>query len=146
MRSLFVCILLLVAPLMSACEPALLTPLDEEGNDNVVTNNATTGNNSTSANNATVTNPYAGDMAAAVDGQALYTSSACASCHGVMGEGTVSFPALDATSALSDGEVFDSIYDGRTGTAMSAFGDANGGPLSEDDTWKVVTFVRTLED
>ena len=85
-------------------------------------------------------------MAAAVDGEALYSSTACSSCHGTMGEGTAAFPGFDTTPMLTDKEVYDSIYDGRVGTAMSPFGEGNGGPLTEDDTWKVVTFIRTLAE
>lgn len=119
-----------------ACEPALLTPIEGE---NAEPNNTT-------ANNGSTTNPFAGDMAAAVDGEALYQASACETCHGAAGEGTAAFPALDATATLEDAEVFEVIFSGRTGTAMSAYGEDNGGPLSTDDTWRVVTFLRTLEE
>jgi mono/diheme cytochrome c family protein len=137
--------------LATACEPALLTPLDEEpgNNTNIVTNNATTGNNTTAnntttTNNNAVTNPFEGDMAAAVEGETLYTDTGCGSCHGAMGEGTAAFPSLEMTPGMSDQEVYDSIYDGLIGTAMSPFGEGNGGPFTEDDTWKVVTFIRAL--
>lgn len=138
--------LLVVASGSLGCEPALLTPIDEDNNAAPNSANNSGSNNAGSNNVGANQNPFAGQMDAAVDGEQLYGQTACQTCHGPMGEGVAPFPALDRTAMLSDAELYDVIYNGRTGTAMSAYGDATGGPLDAEETWKIVTFVRTLEE
>ena len=76
----------------------------------------------------------------------------CASCHGNDGRGDTAigrnlFPKapdmrLAATQSKTDGELYWIIENGIRLTGMPAWG--NGGP-DDQDTWKLVHFVRHLE-
>jgi len=75
----------------------------------------------------------------------------CASCHGNDGSGDTMYGKglypkppnlrLEVTQKLSDGELFWIIENGVRFTGMPAFG---GGPHSQDDSWKLVLFIRHL--
>jgi mono/diheme cytochrome c family protein len=75
----------------------------------------------------------------------------CATCHGNDGSGNTMYgkglypkpPDLRAaeTQKLSDGELFWIIENGVRFTGMPAFG---GGQGSQDDSWKLVLFIRHL--
>jgi mono/diheme cytochrome c family protein len=75
----------------------------------------------------------------------------CATCHANDGSGNSMIgnglypkpPDLrqDATQKLSDGELFWIIENGVRFTGMPAFG---GGSGSQDDSWKLVLFIRHL--
>jgi mono/diheme cytochrome c family protein len=75
----------------------------------------------------------------------------CATCHANDGSGNSMIgnglypkpPDLrqDATQKLSDGELFWIIENGVRFTGMPAFGAGSG---SQDDSWKLVLFVRHL--
>jgi mono/diheme cytochrome c family protein len=74
----------------------------------------------------------------------------CATCHGNDGSGDTMFGKglypkppdlrLPETQKLSDGELFWIIENGVRFTGMPAF----GGHGSQDDSWKLVTFIRHL--
>jgi mono/diheme cytochrome c family protein len=76
----------------------------------------------------------------------------CASCHANNGSGDVEMgkhlypPAPDmrqsATQTLSDGELFYIVKNGIRFTGMPAWG--NGTAQDEEDSWKLVRFVRHL--
>jgi mono/diheme cytochrome c family protein len=75
----------------------------------------------------------------------------CATCHGNDGSGDTMYGKglypkppnlrLEETQKLSDGELFWIIENGVRFTGMPAFG---GGPHSQDDSWKLVLFIRHL--
>ena len=75
----------------------------------------------------------------------------CASCHGNDGRGTADMgrklypPAPDmtlpATRDLTDGELYYIIENGVRFTGMPAWGK---GGTNDDDTWRLVLFVRDL--
>jgi mono/diheme cytochrome c family protein len=75
----------------------------------------------------------------------------CATCHGNDGGGNTMYgkglypkpPDLRATETqkLSDGELFWIIENGVRFTGMPAFGGGHG---SQDDSWKLVLFIRHL--
>jgi mono/diheme cytochrome c family protein len=77
----------------------------------------------------------------------------CAVCHGNSGAGDTPIgrglypkpPVLgDArTQSLSDGELFSIIQNGIRFTGMPAFGGA-GGAHADEDSWRLVQFVRHL--
>jgi mono/diheme cytochrome c family protein len=74
----------------------------------------------------------------------------CAGCHGNDGSGQTTmgqnlYPKppdmrLPATQNLSDGEIYSIIHNGIRLTGMPAWGD----PGKDDDTWKLVLFIRHL--
>lgn len=74
----------------------------------------------------------------------------CASCHGNDGSGATEmgrnfFPRVpdmrsDATQRLSDGELYYIIHNGIRWTGMPAWGD----PDNDQDSWKLVLFIRHL--
>ncbi len=74
----------------------------------------------------------------------------CSVCHGKGGEGYKAdqAPALRHRAFLgsvTDNFLRDAIRQGRTGTTMSAWGVAHGGPLSAGDINNVVEFMRLWE-
>jgi mono/diheme cytochrome c family protein len=76
----------------------------------------------------------------------------CATCHGNDGRGQTPigknvYPKapdlkLPDTQSLSDGELFWVIHNGIRFTAMPAWGD--GTPESDQDSWRLVHFIRHL--
>lgn len=74
----------------------------------------------------------------------------CASCHGDDGSGNTEIgrnlfpPAPDmrlaATQQLSDGELYHIIHNGIRWTGMPAWGE----PGDDQDSWKLVLFIRHL--
>lgn len=74
----------------------------------------------------------------------------CASCHGNDGSGNTEIgrnlfpPAPDmrqaATQQLSDGELYYIIHNGVRWTGMPAWGE----PGNDQDSWKLVLFIRHL--
>lgn len=74
----------------------------------------------------------------------------CSVCHGKGGEGyrADQAPALRHRAFLgsvTDMYLRDAIRQGRTGTTMSAWGSAQGGPLSAKDIGDMVDFIRVWE-
>jgi mono/diheme cytochrome c family protein len=85
------------------------------------------------------TNPYAGDPAAAREGQALFAHSGCVPCHGPNAEGGIGPNLVDDEwiFRFSPGMVYRTIRNGRRGTPMVAFKDR----LTPEQTWKIVEFL-----
>jgi cytochrome c oxidase cbb3-type subunit III len=86
-------------------------------------------------------NPHAGDAAVVKNGAQLFTAMNCDGCHGPDGSGFVG-PNLGAGRwryGGADGEIFSSIYYGRS-KGMPAF----GGVLGAEGVWTLVTYLRTL--
>jgi mono/diheme cytochrome c family protein len=97
-------------------------------------------------------NPFAADVAAIDAGRQIYAGN-CASCHGDSGRGDGPAAAglqplpADLTSHLapgkhSDGEIFRWLRDGVPGSAMPAFGAV----ISEENRWRLISYLRTLPD
>lgn len=91
----------------------------------------------------------AGEAAEVARGHELYQKM-CAVCHGQNGEG---YKADQATrlqqpeflASASDDFIRLAIANGRTGTTMSAWGQARGGPLAPADVNAVVKFIRSWQ-
>lgn len=70
----------------------------------------------------------------------------CVACHGESGEGRVGKTlAKNFESAEPGAYVIQVTTDGVDGTLMPAWGEANGGPLSEDDIQNVAAYVLSLQ-
>ena len=83
--------------------------------------------------------PLVRDPAAAAAGRPLFVEK-CSPCHGPNGEGGHG-PSLIGGREIrraSDRQLFDSIKNGLPGTDMPGF------PMPEDDRWRMVAFIRSL--
>jgi len=70
----------------------------------------------------------------------------CAVCHGAKGEGRVGATlAKDWPSIRPDLEVRNTIENGITGSPMPAWGQKNGGPLSEGEIDALVAYILSWE-
>ena len=90
---------------------------------------------------AALTNPLAGDAAAAATGARLFTAMNCDGCHSGGGTGFIAPSISDGRWRYggSDGALYFSIYSGRP-QGMPAF----GGVLPEQSIWQLVTYLRSL--
>jgi cytochrome c(L) len=95
----------------------------------------------TDSTRLTIVNPYAGDAAAIKEGENLFVRMNCAYCHGFTGQGGMGPNLADNFWRYGgdDASVFQTIYAGRA-KGMPAWGRM----LSEDQIWKLVAYVRTL--
>lgn len=99
------------------------------------------------------TNPFQGDAEAVTEGAALYQSN-CYSCHGeeALGDGPAA-AALEpkppdlATggSELSDAYLHWRIAEGGMMRPFNSVMPSWKGILSEDQIWKIITYLRTLQ-
>jgi mono/diheme cytochrome c family protein len=79
-------------------------------------------------------------------GSELYADN-CAACHGEGGEGNVG-PALNSRTLLkttADDTLVSLIRTGVPGTVMPAWGQAYGGPLTDQQAAQLVAFIRAWE-
>lgn len=79
-------------------------------------------------------------------GAVLYREN-CAACHGEQGQGQVG-PALNSKEFLGttlDEVLFSLIRTGVPGTVMPAWGQAFGGPLTDEQVSQVVASIRAWE-
>jgi mono/diheme cytochrome c family protein len=106
------------------------------------------GDSNVPAEFADLSNPLNDDADALTAGREIY-DGACAACHGITGTGGPQFnPAsTDFTvdqSAWTDGYLF---WRTRTGAASGPAGSimpAYDGTQSEDETWQVITYLRSF--
>lgn len=87
------------------------------------------------------------DVELAVEaGSKLYAEN-CESCHGENGEG-ITAPALNARELLkttSDDVFFSLTRTGVPGTNMPAWGQAIGGPFTDEEISQIVAYIRAWE-
>lgn len=79
-------------------------------------------------------------------GHALWETN-CASCHGTSGQGGTA-PALNSQqflTSVNDDQIRGIIAGGIPGTAMPAWLNENGGPLTEEQIAAFVTYLRSWE-
>jgi cytochrome c oxidase cbb3-type subunit 3 len=91
---------------------------------------------------AALTNPYEGNARAVDEGAKLFVAYNCADCHGAEGSGAMGPSLQDGRWHFggSPAAVFQSIYEGRP-DGMPAW----GGRISDDQIWRLVAYVRTLD-
>jgi len=85
-------------------------------------------------------------LAAETAGHILYLDN-CTPCHGENGEGKVG-PALNSRELLrltSDPTLFSLTRTGVPGTLMPAWGQAFGGPFTDEQITQIVAFIRSWE-
>jgi len=87
-------------------------------------------------------NPFAGQDAAIAAGAKLFAGN-CAPCHGANGQGTGNVPPLTEgpTQTVPEGEVFWFVTTGSIKDGMPPWNT-----LSEEDRWRIVSYVRTLKN
>ena len=103
-----------------------------------------------------VTNPYSATPEFIEQGKRLFEGKAfCRTCHGMDGKGLGSdinpenfrgplprnFTDKDWQEARTDGELFWILKNGSKGTAMASFIPL---VLTEEEAWKVITYVRSF--
>jgi len=78
------------------------------------------------------------------DAMTLYAEN-CAVCHGLNGEGIGATPPLNAPSlqAMPYDEIFKTIARGRFETAMPAWSEEDGGPLSDYQIGELVALIES---
>ncbi|MBL0170579.1 MAG: c-type cytochrome [Gemmatimonadaceae bacterium] len=88
-----------------------------------------------------LTNPFEHDAKALATGAKLYIAYNCIDCHGAEGSGSMGPSLADGRWHFGgrDGEVFESIYQGRP-EGMPAW----GGRIANDQIWMLVAYVRSL--
>jgi mono/diheme cytochrome c family protein len=86
--------------------------------------------------------PFAGDTAAAREGEQLFTGFNCAGCHGGGAVGNTGPSLADGRWRYggSDGAIYTTIFYGRP-RGMPAF----GGSLPGEAIWKLVAYLRSLQ-
>jgi mono/diheme cytochrome c family protein len=135
---------LLLAALLGACtpnpQPAGLTPIPT-----LATTEAATLVPPLQGTPATSGTPQGGQTEAA-QGAPIFQQY-CASCHGSQAEGGIG-PALTNNRFIQtsgDQAIATTIAQGRPGTLMPAWSQANGGPLTDAQIASVVAFLHTLQ-
>lgn len=77
------------------------------------------------------------------DAMAIYAEN-CALCHGIAGEGIGTNPPLNSEGlrGMDPSDLYKTISRGRYNTAMPAWEDTEGGPLTEYQVDELVTFIQ----
>jgi len=91
---------------------------------------------------AALVNPYAGSAKRADEGGKLFVSYNCMDCHGADGSGAMGPSLQDGRMHFGNtpADIFESIYEGRP-DGMPAW----GGRIGDDQIWRLVTYIQTLE-
>jgi mono/diheme cytochrome c family protein len=78
------------------------------------------------------------------DAGAVTFAENCAVCHGERGEGRIGATLDDVFVTLNaDTMLTQVISDGREGTLMPAWSEANGGPLSDEEIQNVIAYIES---
>ncbi len=87
-----------------------------------------------------VSNPFAGNAQAIIEGERLYNQFGCAGCH-AGGGGGMGPPLIDAKwiYGSAPANIFASIIEGRP-QGMPSFRDR----VTPEDAWRLVTYLRAL--
>ncbi len=87
-------------------------------------------------------NPYENDAQKIAEGGRLFVSYNCVDCHGAEGSGAMGPSLQDGRWHFggTPADVFQSIYEGRP-DGMPAW----GGRIADDQIWRLVAYVRTLD-
>ncbi len=88
-------------------------------------------------------NPFAKSPQAVVQGKKLYSKTGCPGCHGVGGGGGMGKPLIDDEWRFgSDDQTLFKLIRGQipNQTMPNTFGKV----LTEDETWKILTYVRSI--
>ena len=95
----------------------------------------------TAVRGATMRNPYAGSAQAVATGAKLFLSYNCVDCHGVDASGAMGPSLADGRWHFGgeDGEVFESIYQGRP-EGRPAWGST----IQPEQIWMLVAYVKSL--
>ena len=90
---------------------------------------------------AKLVNPYGSDSSRVAEGARLFVAYNCLDCHGAEGSGAMGPSLQDGRWHFggTDGELFQSIYEGRP-DGMPAW----GGRISDQQIWRLVAYVQTL--
>ncbi len=72
----------------------------------------------------------------------------CTLCHGLLGQGGIGLPLRNSQYIQTGGDtaIFGTIANGRPGTEMPAWLQANGGPLTAAQITNVVAYLHTLQN
>jgi mono/diheme cytochrome c family protein len=87
------------------------------------------------------------DLEESVNAGEVIFAEHCAACHGNQGQGGIG-PALNSKSLLAsvgNDQLFGLVRTGVPGTAMPAWAQDFGGPLTDEQARQVVSFVRAWE-
>jgi len=87
-----------------------------------------------------IVNPLSPDADVIAAGRKLYHSVGCIACHGNNARGAVG-PDLTDDEWMrkpTDEMIFNTIRNGRSGTAMSGF----SGDMTEAQTWQIITWLK----
>lgn len=87
-----------------------------------------------------VTNPLEPTPELIAEGRKLFNRTGCIACHGNNARGAVGPDLTDDEwlRAPSDEMVFNTIRNGRQGTAMSGFSDN----ITDEQIWTIITWIR----
>jgi len=88
-------------------------------------------------------NPYAKSAMAVVEGKKLFLKSGCAGCHGAGGGGGMGKPLIDDEWKFgSDDQTLFKLIRGQI--AEQTMPKSFGAVLTEDETWKLLMYVRSV--
>jgi len=98
-------------------------------------------------------NPYKPKKKKIVEAGQKWYKRKCKKCHGMKGDGkgsaaednsyeSTAFAKKGYLKGRSDGQLFFIIKEGSKDTDMETFGEGSDANISDDDIWKIITFMR----
>jgi mono/diheme cytochrome c family protein len=149
-KILFLSVITLLALLLAACAgvnmpntmPATLTPIPTLAARGQITLVPAQGAASVTGG-AEAAGAGVGDPAAGVQ---VYENK-CTECHGLEGEGGIGLPLRNSTFVQNSNvqDIFNTIANGRPGSVMPAWLQANGGPLKAAEINNVIAYLKNLQ-
>jgi mono/diheme cytochrome c family protein len=124
------------------CAVVLIAGCKDSPNKEAGTKDATATNEAV-ADRSLPGNPYAKSAQAVIDGKRLYLKNGCSGCHGVGGGGGMGKPLIDDEWRFgSDDKTLFKLIRGEipNQTMPNVFGKS----LTEDETWKLLLYVRSI--